>query len=175
MCVSKVSNRRRPKYAFVLHSPSQPMSSRNILENFDYRIMCDDFLLYELARLIEEERVSLDDVEFRRVVDAGIHEHIERRLDIRADMALRLRTAGASSDRVLQAIEDIESSLGNIPEILQSYTEYLFKRLERCSEEAPDERITAAADLLFETPGDRAGAEASIDFLGAMRSAVSAR
>jgi len=151
------------------------MSFTNLLEDFDYRILCDDFLLYELARLIEEDRASLDDEEFRQVIEAGIHEHIERRLDIRADMALRFRKAGRSSDRVLEVIEDIESPLGDIPQILQSYTAYLFQRLEQCSEETPDERITAAADLLFDTPADRSSAEASIEFLGSIRSAVSAR
>jgi hypothetical protein len=151
------------------------MSSRNVLEDFDYRIQCDDFLLYELARLIEEDRASLDDEEFRRVIDAGIHEHVERRLDVRANMALRLRTAGSSANPVLRAIEDIESPLADIPQILESYTAYLFKRLEQCAEETPDERITAAADQLLESPGDRASAEAAIDVLGSIRSAVSAR
>ena len=81
----------------------------NYLESFDYRIECDDFLLYELGRLIEEDRASFEDAEFRRVIEAGIHEHIERRLDIRAGMALRLRTSrGGATDRVLLAIEDIE-------------------------------------------------------------------
>ena len=151
------------------------MSFTNLLEDFDYRIPCDDFLLYELARLIEEDRASLDNEEFRQVIAAGIHEHIERRLDIRADMAFRFRKAGRSLDKVLGVIEDIESRLGDIPQILQSYTAYLFQRLEQCSEEPPDERITAAADLLFDTPGDRSVAEASIEFLGSVRSAVSAR
>jgi hypothetical protein len=151
------------------------MSSRNPFDNFDYRIECDDFLLYELARLIEEDRASLDDDEFRRAIDAGIHEHLERRLDIRAQMAMRLRTAGATRDRILQAIEDIESPLADIPQILHSYTAYLFQKLEECSDRTPDERITAAADLLLESPGDRAQAGASIDLLGSIRSATSAR
>jgi hypothetical protein len=147
----------------------------NPLEKFDYRIECDDFLIYELGRLIEEDRASFDDEEFRRVIDGGIHEHIERRLDVRANMALRLRTSGAPQDRLLQTIEDIESPLRDIPEIIHSYTAYLFQRLEQCSEIKPDERITAAADGLLDSPGDRAVAESSIDLLGSIRSAVSAR
>jgi tetratricopeptide (TPR) repeat protein len=147
----------------------------NPLEKFDYRIECDDFLIYDLGRLIEEDRASFDDEEFRRVIDAGIHEHIERRLDVRANMALRLRTGGAPRDRLLRTIEDIESPLRDIPEIIHSYTAYLFQRLEQCSEIKPDERITAAADGLLDSPGDRAVAESSIDFLGSIRSAVSAR
>jgi tetratricopeptide (TPR) repeat protein len=147
----------------------------NPLEEFDYRIECDDFLIYELCRLIEEDRASFDDEEFRRVIDAGIHEHIERRLDIRANMALRIRTSGAPPDRLLRTIEDIESTIRDIPEIIHSYTAYLFQRLEQCSEIKPDERITAAADALLDSPGDRSVAEPSIDFLGSIRSAVSAR
>jgi hypothetical protein len=146
------------------------------LEPFDYRVACDDFLLYELGRLIEEDRASLDEDEFRRVIDAGIHEHIERRLDIRAEMAkqLRLRAAGAKS-RLLAAIEDIESPLRTIPEILQSYTAYLFDRLQECSDIPPDEKLTAAAEALFDSPEDRAVADAALDTLGSSRSAVSAR
>jgi len=30
------------------------------LENFDYRVECDDFLLYELGRLIEDDRAALE-------------------------------------------------------------------------------------------------------------------
>src|SRR5262245_3004000 len=109
------------------------MASKNFLEGFDYGIDCEDFLLYELARLIEEDHASLDDDEFRRLIDAGIHEHIERRLDVRAKMALRLRTSGTLPDRILEAVEDIETQLHNIPQILESYATYLFQRLEQCS------------------------------------------
>src|SRR5216117_731671 len=104
------------------------------LEDFDYRINCDDFLLYELGRLIEEDLASFEEEEFRRVIDAGIHEHIERRLDIRADMAALLRTGGLSVNRVLRCIEDIEAPLRDIPAIIHSYTAYLFRRLEECAE-----------------------------------------
>src|SRR2546425_10273937 len=112
------------------------MPLKNPLENFDYRVECDDFLLYELGRLIEEDRASFDDEEFRRVIDEGIHEHIERRLDVRADMAKRLR-AGEGSTRLVRGIEDIESPLRGIAEIIHSYTAYLFNRLEECAENLP--------------------------------------
>src|SRR5215510_15308645 len=101
----------------------------NPLEGFDYRVDCEDFMLYELARLIEEEHASFEDDEFRRVIEAGIHEHIERRLDVRAAMAKRLRTGGAMPERMVREIEDIESPLRDIPQIIQSYTGYLFARL----------------------------------------------
>src|SRR2546425_8857175 len=71
----------------------------NPLENFDYLVECDDFLLYELGRLIDEDRASLDDEEFRRVVDEGIREHVETRLEVRAELAMRLRAAGPAGAR----------------------------------------------------------------------------
>src|SRR5437899_6298386 len=96
----------------------------NPLENFDYRVECDDFFLYELGRLIEEDRASLEDEEFRRLIDAGIHEHIERRLETRAEIAARLRKLLSAPGR-LRLIEDIEAPLRDLPLIIQSYTEYL--------------------------------------------------
>jgi hypothetical protein len=148
--------------------------SQRALEGFDYGIECGDFLLYELGRLIDEDRASLEDDEFRRVIEAGIHEHIERRLDIRAALVHRLRTAGPA-DRTVHSLEDIESLLIDIPQIIQSYTAYLFERLEACASESPDERITTAADTLLDEPEDRRSAEPAIDLLGSIRSSVSAR
>ena len=147
---------------------------KNHLDTFDYRVSCNDFLLYELGRLIEEDRASFDDEEFRRVIDEGIHEHIERRLDVRAEMSKRLR-AGEGSTRLVRRIEDIESPLRGIPEIIQSYTAYLFNRLEECAEIPPDQRVTEAADMLLDSPTDRGDAEPALDVLGSIRSAVSAR
>lgn len=145
------------------------------IDNFDYRVPCDDFLLYQLAGLIEEDRASLEDDEFRRIIESGIHEHIERRLELRAEMAMRFRTSGAKPDRVLRAIEDIESPLADIPQLIESYASYLFQRLEQCSEDTPDETITAAADALLEFPSNRPEAEAALTALGSIRSAISAR
>lgn len=147
----------------------------NPLEDFDYRVDCDDFLLYELARLIEEDRASLEEEEFLRLIETGIHEHVERRLRVRADLALRMRSSGAEPDRTLHAIEDIESPLSEMPAIIYSYTAYLFTRLEQCSSEATDERISTAADTLLDSPDDRVAAEPSIELLGSIRSAASAR
>src|SRR5437867_246024 len=147
----------------------------NPLDNFDYHIQCDDFFLYELGRLIEEDRASFDDEEFRRLIDAGIHEHIERRLDIRAQMAANLRQLRSIPVRVLQFVEDIEAPLRDVPMIIRSYTAYLIRKLEQCADEKPDEKIEAAADLLLESPEDRAGAERAIEILGAIHSATSAR
>ena len=114
------------------------MKLENVLANFDYQVDCDDFLLYELGRLIEEDRASLDDEEFREIIDEGIHEHVERRLELRAEIAKRLRQdlpGIAESDRttairVLRAVEDIDFPLRDVALILTTYTSYLFRKLE---------------------------------------------
>lgn len=145
------------------------------INDFDYRVECDDFFLYELGRLIDEDRASLEDDEFRRLVEAGIHEHIERRLDIRAEIARQLRKSAGAPARLIHAVEDIEAQLRDFPVIVQSYTTYLFQRLEACADEKPDERIETAADLLFESKDDRSAVETALATLGSTRSAVSAR
>ena len=148
---------------------------KNVLYDFDYRVGCDDFFLYELGRLIDEEHASFEEEEFRRVIDAGIHEHIERHLEIRAEMAARLRTSGSGPKGVLQMVEDVEAPLSDLPAIVQSYTAYLFRRLEACAAETPDEKIETAADLLLESPEDRPAVEMALSTLASRRSAVSAR
>jgi tetratricopeptide (TPR) repeat protein len=173
MSRSNPSTRRKGKFDSAQCSKAAML--KNPLDDFDYRVDCQDFLLYELGRLIDEDRVSFEDEEFCRVVGAGIHEHVERRLDVRAELARRLRTSGLRPDRTLRAIEDIESPLRDFPQIIQSYTSYLFRKLEQCSDVAPDERVTAAADLLLESPEDTTAADASIDLLGSIPSPVSAR
>jgi hypothetical protein len=148
----------------------------NPFDGFDYRVNCGDFLLYELGRLIEEDKASFDEQEFQTVIATGIYEHIERRLNVRAEMAMRLRTQpGAKPGRLLHAIEDIEAQLRDFPEIIESYTGYLVVRLEECVDLESEERITTAADTLFEFTGDRDAAQAALDILGSTPSAVSAR
>src|SRR5436190_2554945 len=58
----------------------------------DFAIEADDFVLYELNRLIDEDRASFEDEEFRILIDEGIREHIEENLPLRAAVALRLRS-----------------------------------------------------------------------------------
>jgi hypothetical protein len=113
------------------------MKLEKVLEHFDYQVECDDFLLFELGRLIEEDRASLDDEEFREIIDEGIREHVERRLNLRAEIAKHLRQAmpGIANDdqaaaaRVLRAVEDIDSPLYDVALILTTYTSYLFQTL----------------------------------------------
>src|SRR5262249_926855 len=118
-----------------------------------------------------------DEAEFRNVIDSGIAEHVERRIDVRAAIAARLRREkpGVRPGRLLHAIEDIESQIRDFPEMIESYTTYLFLRLEKCASTEPDERITSAADVLFESAEDPAAAGAALDVLASTPSAISAR
>ena len=158
------------------------MSLEKILANFDYQVECDDFLLYELGRLIEEDRASLDDEEFREIIDEGIHEHVETRLDVRAEIARRLRVvmrgiAGqdqAAAIRVLRAVENIDFPLRDVALILTTYTSYLFQKLEECATNRVSKE-SEVADALFECLDDRSAVEAGLNTLGSIRSAVSAR
>src|SRR5881296_2075007 len=93
-----------------------------VISGFDYRVEPDDFVLYELARLIEEDRASLDDEEFRRLIDEGVREHVEENMQVRAELAGILRDAEHKLDtatravarRVVRALEDDESDLRNV-------------------------------------------------------------
>src|SRR2546426_2803146 len=132
----------------------------NPLENFDYLVDCEDFLLYELGRLIDEDRASLDDEEFRRVVDEGIREHVETRLEVRAELAMRLRAAGPAGSRMVPVLEDIEAPLSSLAPIVKSYTAYPFPRLGGISGKT-DGPPCPIADPLFYSPSYRARVEAA--------------
>ena len=54
------------------------------IAGFDFLVHADDFVLYELHRMIEEERASFEDEEFRILIDEGIREHVEENLAVRA-------------------------------------------------------------------------------------------
>jgi hypothetical protein len=151
------------------------------LAGFDYKVEAEDFVLYELHRLIEEDRASFDDVEFRRLVDEGIRAHIEESLETRARLSGVLRSAPLTGDaetvalRVVHALEDVQSDLCNVAVLVHNYTAYLLSRLEQLDGDTTDERIITAADLLFESTGDRSAAETALNVLCASSSPVSAR
>lgn len=152
-----------------------------VLAGFDYGIHPEDFVLYELHRLIEEDRASFDDAEFRTLIDEGIRAHIEDDIEIRARLAGMLRSSPLKGDaktmalRVVHALEDVEADLCNVAVLVRNYTSYLFARLEAFETNSHDERITTAADLLFESTGDRGAAETALDVLCTTVSPVSAR
>jgi hypothetical protein len=147
------------------------------LDGFDYRVKCDDFVLYELGRIIEEDRASLEDEEFRRLIREGIHEHIDTRLEIRAEMAKHLRLQGLQAARILRAVEDIESPLLDVEMVVRTYTAYLFRKLEECTETnaTSEDAVARTADLLFDSLENRTVAEHELDLLGSIRTPVSAR
>jgi hypothetical protein len=118
----------------------------NLIEGIDYRVDTDDFVLYELARLIEEDRASFEDEEFRRIIDGGIRTHVEERPDIRAKMAMRLRQSLANLDesakriarRTIHALEDMEFPLLNVSLVVRTYTAHIFRRLQDAADQSGD-------------------------------------
>jgi hypothetical protein len=183
------------------------------LAGFDFHVDADDFILYELNRMIDEEKASFEDEEFRILIDEGVREHIEENLMVRADLAGRLRTAArivdsktsVVADRVVRALENTLYDLRNAGVVVRTYTAYLFERLQSLdgmaageaevrtmieswkSGKAPASRLIAdlqkigrpalgpVAELLTQSPEDRAVAELSLAVLSHVRSTVSAR
>ncbi len=121
-----------------------------LLDDFDYEVEGDDFLLYELSNLIEEDRANFEDEGFRRVVDAGIRQHFEERPGLRGRMWARLRLAlpdlSESTKRIalrtIRALEDMDFPLHNVSLVVRTYTAYMFRRLE----EAADQPATPEED-----------------------------
>ena len=153
-----------------------------VLTGIDYGVHPQDFVFYELSRLIEEDRASLDDSEFRKLIDEGIRAHIQDNLHIRARLSEALRAASLQggarivADRVVRALENIETDLCNVAVVVRNYTAYLCSRLEAFDEEsANDDRISTAADLLFESTGDRSAAETALNVLCQTLTPVSSR
>src|SRR5688572_10928851 len=156
--------------------PAQPRKPSDLIEGAektalalagtDYAVDDQDFVLYELHRLIEEDRASFDDPEFRALIDAGVRAHVTENLEIRAKLAGILRltlakdpTARTVTLRIVHALEDLDADLSNVGVVVRSYTAYLLTRLETVPQEEGDDRIADAADLLFESTGDRDAAQ----------------
>jgi hypothetical protein len=108
------------------------------LTGFDFKLRADDFVLFELSRLIDEDRASFEDEEFRILIDEGIQQHVEENLHIRAELAGRLRDSIPNLDpdtqtiarRVIRALENIGYDLRNAGVVVRTYTAYLFDRLQ---------------------------------------------
>jgi hypothetical protein len=185
----------------------------NAIAGLDFLVDVDDFILYELNRMIEEGRASFEDEEFRILIDEGIREHIEENLPVRAQLAGRLRIAArtvdpktrAVAERVIRALENTLYDLRNAGVVVRTYTAYLFERLQSLDGVAPGESEVRAmieswktggipagsltaelqkigrpalgpiAELLTQSPEDRASAELSLAVLSHVRSSVSAR
>jgi len=154
-----------------------------LLRDFDYRVECDSFLIYEIDRLIEDDRASFEDEEFRRIIDTGIHDHVDTQLSARAEIAARLRNASPGMDedarriarRVLKAVEDTDFSLRNAGVIVHTFTAYMFNQLEKCTGRSGEDQVAPVADLLFDSLDDRKTVAEAIGALAAIPSAVSAR
>jgi hypothetical protein len=119
---------------------------------FDYRVDPDDFVVYELGRLMEEDRASFDDAEFRCLIDEGISGHVEENPAVRAELAglLRERVPDMEPDtrqlgiRVIAALENVEVDLRNVGLVVRTYTEYLFRQLQHVDDAGADEQERAS-------------------------------
>src|SRR5215470_4055686 len=74
------------------------------IAGFDFNVAPDDFILFELNRMIEEDRASFEDEEFRILIDQGIQQHIEENLAIRSNLAGALRNSILEMDPATQTI-----------------------------------------------------------------------
>jgi hypothetical protein len=183
------------------------------LVGFDFHVDADDFILYELNRMIEEERASFEDEEFRILIDEGIREHIEENLQVRAHLTGKLRAAARNVDtatrtvaeRVIRTLENTLYDLRNAGVVVRAYTSYLFERLQSLEGMGPAEQearewieswksgampaprliadlqkagrpaLGPTAELLVESPEDRAAAEISLAVLSHVPSSISSR
>jgi hypothetical protein len=117
------------------------------IAGFDFHVDGDDFILYELNRMIDEDRASFEDEEFRILIDEGIREHIEENLPVRAQLAGSLRAAARIVDpktrvvaeRVIRALENTLHDLRNAGVVVRTYTAYLFEKLQSLDGMAPRE------------------------------------
>jgi hypothetical protein len=115
----------------------------HLFEDFDFHVEPDDFLIYELSGLIDDDRATFEEEAFRRVIDEGIREHVEERLDTRAGMAAVLRLAFRRLDepgqriamRTIRALEEVDFPLHNVSLVVRTYTAYMFRRLQDAAEQ----------------------------------------
>ena len=92
----------------------------------------------EIRARLRVYSASFEDEEFRRIIDLGIHAHIEESPEIRAAVASRLRKAADPfASRMIHAIEDVESPLRNLSLIVRTYTGYVFRRLQEIVKDNP--------------------------------------
>jgi hypothetical protein len=123
-----------------------------LFHGLDYGVEPDSFIVYELGRLIEEDRASFEDGEFRNLVEKGIREHLEEQPGVRAELAGRLRSAysrmtpetRATAQRTVAALEDIELPLRNVAAIVRTYSACLFRKLEDAAGESAKHEDEAA-------------------------------
>ena len=126
-----------------------------LLEGFNYGVEPEDFVIYELIRLIDEDRASLDDADFRRLIDEGVRAHIEDNPSIRTQIVrtLRLAVNALSPEtktiamRVIHALENMDADLTSVGVIVRTYTSYLFNRLLTIQTNTADAEESARAAI----------------------------
>ena len=105
-----MSNKPTPKSPKKSRSEISVAESVDILSRsiagFDFHVDADDFILYELNRMIDEGRASFEDEEFRILIDEGVREHVEENLVVRAKLAGQLRIAAKAADPATRTVAE---------------------------------------------------------------------
>ena len=125
----------------------------DLINDIEFQIGSDDFLVYEVGRLIQDGEPSLDDPEFRLLIEQGIRLHVNPDIHLRARLAERLRRAYPEMSSparrvaldVIGAIEDADFSLDKIGAVVRNYTNQLFEKLEKMPDVTDTEATAKAA------------------------------
>ena len=104
-----------------------------------FGIQEDSFLLQELGHLIQDGEPSIQDDDFRFVIQQGIRLYVNPNIDLRARLAECLRHACPTMKgperriayTVIGAIEDVDFSLDKVGAVVRGYTNQLLETLQR--------------------------------------------
>ncbi len=111
---------------------------QTLIDDVEFGIESDDFLLQEMGRLIQDGEPSFENDDFQFVIKQGIRLNVNPNVDLRARLAESLRTAYPDmkgpprrvADTVVGAIEDVDFSLDVVGTVVRAYTNQLLKSLE---------------------------------------------
>jgi hypothetical protein len=146
------------------------------LDEVRYPIDAEDFLLFELGRLIDEGTPSFMNDEFRFLVEQSIRITLNPDIDLRARLVERLRReyphmpsrARKIAPQIIGAIEDSDFSLDRIGAVVRSYTNQMLEVLENTEpDNSGADRARTAIESWREGTLDRFGLFAAIEEGGA--------
>lgn len=126
---------------------------RKLLRTFDYDISPEDFFLSQVAFLVNEDRISLEDPEFREIIAAGFHFHLEDRPAVRSRLAQELRSLQTQNPGLQKTIGRLDHALlsgeplGDDARLVESYAQALLRALERLPGEDESLETEAASAI----------------------------
>ena len=109
----------------------------------------DDFLVCELAGLLEKGEPSFDDKDFLYLIEQGIRLEYDPDISLRAQFVEQLRLASGSlpgearrvARHLVGAIEDADFPMHRIAAVVRHYVRGLFERVDRTVAMPPDESL----------------------------------